>query len=794
MRDSYLLDDVLAAVDAHVGRKLFRECVRGLLREKCVLLATNALEVLEACDQVVVVDRGTLQAVGTFEQLKGREGVLKDLVAAREAVRGEEAKDGKDEVGERDEEGERDKQQEVKNGMERDDPNDPINANANDQPSISNDNNDNNDNNDTNSTNTITCNPNPNSTNAVTSHQNANEANQDPNILSPTPSTSPTPPPPTNPTPTGDLTEAEHRVEGTVSRGVYTLYLTAVGGGCVIAFLLFLYLLTEVLRVTTNYWVTLWSNNAAHRPPLFYIAGYAILAAVSILLLGVRTLSLYLAGIHASQALHDQLLRGLFFSPMAFFDRTPLGRITNRVSKDIYAIDKTLPSVFGSLLTSLFSVTATLCVLIIALPWFLAVIPFLAVYYLYEQQFYVHSSREIKRLESISRSPIYAHFGETLDGTAVIRAFQSQPRFISKNNTLLDSNQRAYFLISAANCWLGIRLEFAGTLLIGSAVVLSVASKRPENAVFTAMAAMAIAYALDITQSLNWLVRQVTEVQTQVVAVERVEEYAKLPREGAGESRLAPQGWPSRGEVEFRDVAMRYRPDLEPVLRHLSLHLRPAEKVGVVGRTGAGKSSLMLCLMRIVETDGGKILIDGIDIRTLSLQVLRAAIAIIPQEPRLFAGTIRSNLDPFQEYADEAIWSALERASMRAVVAENPAGLDAMVEEHGNNFSVGQRQLLCIARALLRKTKIILMDEATASIDLETDLKIQKTIRTQFGDCTVITVAHRIHTIIDSDRVVVMEMGEVKEFDTPAELLKNPKSMFSQLVEKSKQVDWSVCF
>ena len=239
---------------------------------------------------------------------------------------------------------------------------------------------------------------------------------------------------------------------------------------------------------------------------------------------------------------------------------------------------------------------------------------------------------------------------------------------------------------------------------------------------------------------------------------------------------------------------MRYRPDLEPVLRQLSLHLRPAEKVGIVGRTGAGKSSLMLALMRIVEIDGGKITIDGIDVQTLSLQVLRAAIAIIPQEPRLFAGTIRSNLDPFREYSDEAIWSALERASMKMVIVESPAGLETMVEEHGNNFSVGQRQLLCIARALLRKSRVILMDEATASIDLETDLQIQKTIRTQFADCTVITVAHRIHTIIDSDRVVVMDMGEVKEFDTPDALLKNPQSLFSQLVEKSKQIDSVVCW
>ena len=805
---------MLAAVDAHVGRRLFAGCVKGLLRGKCVLLATNALEVLEACDQVVVMTRGEVQAVGPFERVCEGSGVLADLVAAREAVRKGDGGEEGDKHNECDENDTHDTFDTLEHSNQRHDGHDAPHADKeiNDvskttqqhtemKPPIPTTHLD-----DLSTQQTNTVLSDPNSTDGTPNPNSSNTVSSDPN-----PATSPdaiTPSVISNSASSshpaastvaiapsaGDLTEKERRVEGTVSRSVYMLYLTAVGGMCVVMGLLSLYLFTEVLRVGTNYWVTLWSNDAAHRPARFYIAGYAALAALSVVLLGVRTLSLYLAGIRASRSLHDQLLCGLFFSPMSFFDRTPLGRITNRVSKDMYAIDKTLPATFGSLLTSLFSVAATLCVLVAALPWFLAILPIIAVYYLYEQRFYVRSSREMKRLESLSRSPIYAHFGETLDGTAVIRAFRSEDRFIGKSGKLLDGNQKAYFLQSAANCWLGLRLEFAGTTLVGAAAALAVAGKQAGNPGFTAGAALALAYALDVTQSLNWVVRQVAELQTQVVAVERVEEYANLPREGGNSSRQAPQGWPERGEVEFQNVVMRYRPDLEPVLRQLSLHLRPAEKVGIVGRTGAGKSSLMLALMRIVEIDGGKITIDGIDVQTLSLQVLRAAIAIIPQEPRLFAGTIRSNLDPFREYSDEAIWSALERASMKMVIVESPAGLETMVEEHGNNFSVGQRQLLCIARALLRKSRVILMDEATASIDLETDLQIQKTIRTQFADCTVITVAHRIHTIIDSDRVVVMDMGEVKEFDTPDALLKNPQSLFSQLVEKSKQIDSVVCW
>ena len=459
-------------------------------------------------------------------------------------------------------------------------------------------------------------------------------------------------------------------------------------------------------------------------------------------------------------------------------------------------MDKTLPGVFDSFLGCLFSVLATIIVILIAMPLFIVILIPLTAYYLYEQRFYVHSSREIKRLDSISRSPIYANFGETLDGTAVIRAYEAQKRFIEKNNELLDVNQRAYFIISSANCWLGIRLEFAGTVIIGAAMLLSVIGKNPTNFAFTSMAALAISYSLDTTQSLNWLVRMATDMETQIVAVERIEEYTNLPSEAPAHipGSVPPANWPSRGEINIEDLTMRYRPELESVLKHISLHIRPGEKVGVVGRTGAGKSSLVLCLMRIVELETGKIVIDGVNIRDIGLEDLRSSIAIIPQEPLLFSGTIRSNLDPFHQYSDEAIWSALEQASMKDVIAESGAGLDTPVEEHGNNYSVGQRQLLCIARALLRKSKVILMDEATASIDSETDMKIQSTIRTQFTESTVITIAHRIHTIIDSDRVLVLDLGEVKEYDQPGVLLENPKSLFSQLVEKSKEVEnWSVC-
>ena len=747
-----------------------------MLRGKCVVLVTHALEYLPACHNVVVMNKGTIEDQGDYAHVSAKQdGVLGGLLKAQAEARSQDAQSplspiGLDEV---------DGSTAVNDNGSDNNSNNTTNGNSN---NTANDNNNNtaNDNNN-NTANDNTANDNNNNT------ANDNTANNNNTTNNTTTNDN---------TKKGELTTTETRVTGEVKRSVYTLYFTAAGGMCIISIVMLLYLLAQVVRAINNWWLTYWTNNETLHPSIWFVGVYTGLGVATVIMSGVSPFSLFWTGLRASRRLHDGLLQGIMRSPMSFFDQTPLGRITNRISKDIYTVDKTLPGVFDSFLGCLFSVLATIIIILIAMPLFIVILIPLTAYYLYEQRFYVHSSREIKRLDSISRSPIYANFGETLDGTAVIRAYEAQQRFIEKNNELLDVNQRAYFIISSANCWLGIRLEFAGTVIIGAAMLLSVIGKNPTNFAFTSMAALAISYSLDTTQSLNWLVRMATDMETQIVAVERIEEYTNLPSEAPAHipGSVPPANWPSRGEIAIEDLTMRYRPELEPVLKHISLHIRPGEKIGVVGRTGAGKSSLVLCLMRIVELETGKIVIDGVNIRDIGLEDLRSSIAIIPQEPLLFSGTVRSNLDPFHEYSDEAIWSALEQASMKDVIAENATGLDTPVEEHGNNYSVGQRQLLCIARALLRKSKVILMDEATASIDSETDMKIQSTIRTQFTESTVITIAHRIHTIIDSDRVLVLELGEVKEYDQPGVLLEDPKSLFSQLVEKSKEVvNWGVC-
>ena len=758
------MDDPLSAVDAHVGRAIFRNCIRGLLRNKCVILVSHALEYLPVCDQVVVMEKGVITDCGSMKELsEKKEGVLANLLQAQKEAQAQTVQDDKKKV---------DKE---KDGMSPVSPVSPVTEDSMFTPLE-----------DAKNEVTVEQVETKKTYQVDTSKVEPQEISQETSTQQPSDIENQA----DSNNKKGELTTVETRVEGKVNRSVYKLYFQAAGGFCIITWVLITYIVTEICHAINDYWLTYWNNKTGNHAPLWYVGIYALLALLYVIVLSIRYASTYLTGLKASSALHDSLLAGIFRSPMSFFDQTPLGRITNRISKDIYTVDKTLPGVFASFLSCLFSVLATLVVITIAMPVFIVVIIPLVFYYLYEGKFYIKSSREIKRLDSISRSPIYANFGETLDGTPVIRAYQKQQQFIEKNYQLLDLNQRAYFIISSSNCWLGIRLEFAGTVIIGAAALLAVLFKDPSNIVFTSMAALAISYSLDTTQDLNWLVRMTTDMETQIVAVERIEEYSTLPSEAPSriEDHCPPDTWPSQGDITISNMTMRYRPELEPVLKHLSCHIQPGEKIGVVGRTGAGKSSLILCLMRIIEIEDGSIVLDGINIKDIGLDDLRGRIAIIPQEPLLFSGTLRDNLDPQHEYADEEIWSSLERAQMKNVIVDAPAGLDTIVEEHGTNYSVGQRQLLCVARALLRKSKVILMDEATASIDLETDMKIQKTIREEFSDSTVITIAHRIHTIIDSDRVMVLEMGELKEFDRPSVLLQNSESMFSQLVEKSKEV------
>ena len=390
---------------------------------------------------------------------------------------------------------------------------------------------------------------------------------------------------------------------------------------------------------------------------------------------------------------------------------------------------------------------------------------------------------QLKRLEAVSRSPVYAHFSESLGGMPTIRAFLAQDRMAQENLIKLDQNQRVFVMMMSSNRWLSIRLEFLGGLLILATAVNVVILR---NSLSPAAAGIALAYALQITSQLNLLVRMVTEVEGSFNAVERVQEYTAITPEAALEGpEYPPSAWPSDGRVELKDLVVSYRSGLDPVLKGLNVVIEPGMKIGVCGRTGAGKSSLFQALFRMMEASSGSITFDDVDISKLGLSAVRNAISIIPQEPVVFSGTLRFNLDPFDQYTDAELWDALDRASLKDFIGQRGENLNMKVLEGGDNFSVGQRQLLCLARALLRKSKILVLDEATANVDVETDALIQSTIRKNFSDRTSLTIAHRLNTIIDCDKILVLEFGRVKEYDTPKALLLNENSEFYSMVSET---------
>ena len=443
-------------------------------------------------------------------------------------------------------------------------------------------------------------------------------------------------------------------------------------------------------------------------------------------------------------------------------------------------------------------------------------------------------SRETKRLDSISRSPVFAHFSETLGGLGTIRAYDQSTRFIGEFEVKVNGNTRAYYNNKTADRWLSVRLEFLGAIIGGLAatfashVAISSAASSTSRDNFASIAGLSLTYAISVTGLLNWVVRSFAQMEAGMNAAERILHYTenipqeapsnvkdlqKLSKESSNDNDQSPipalmavkakggvetldKTWPSKGNITLNNLKMRYRPENPLVINGLDIHINGGERVGVVGRTGSGKSSLMLTLLRIVEpalfTDGDEekyqapILIDDVDVLRIGLTDLRSKIGIIPQNPVLFSGTIRSNMDPFNQSTDEQIWNALDRCGMKKVILEMPERLSAPVAEYGENLSQGQRQLLCLGRALLKKCHILLLDEATSSVDYETDATIQKTLREDFIGCTVLTIAHRVNTIMDSDKILVMKDGRVGEFDSPEKLLEDETSIFYDIVKHSQ--------
>ncbi|MCO5564932.1 hypothetical protein L7F22_018602 [Adiantum nelumboides] len=586
------------------------------------------------------------------------------------------------------------------------------------------------------------------------------------------------------------LIRSEERETGIVSWSVLNRYQEALGGGLVVCVFFVCYVMVEAARASSSIWLSLWTGP----PPgkvygaFVYTGVFALFSLLQIFTILSNSLWIISRSFLAAKRLHNNMLSAILRAPMSFFNSNPIGRVINRFAKDTADIDRSLASSANLFLGSMFQLCSTFVMIgVVSTASLWAILPLLIMFhaiYLYYQS----TAREVKRLDSISRSPVYAQFAEALNGLVTIRAYKAHDRMAKANGNTMDNSLRFTLVNVSSNRWLGIRLECLGGLMIWIIATFAVlANQRANQVTFAAQMGLLLSYALNITNLMTKTLRQASVGENSFNAVERVGKYIDIPPEAplTVESNRAPPGWPATGHIEFKNVVMRYRDDLPPVLIGLSAKIQPNEKVGIVGRTGAGKSSMFNTLFRIVEPESGQILIDACDISKLGLYDLRRSLSIIPQMPVLFSGTIRFNLDPFEEHCDSDLWEALGRAHLKDVVKKYPLGLDTKVAENGENFSVGQRQLISLARALIRRSKVLVLDEATASVDVQTDALIQKTIREEFKSCTMLIIAHRLNTVIDCDRIMVLDAGQVKELDTPEKLLFNECSLFSKMVEST---------
>lgn len=509
----------------------------------------------------------------------------------------------------------------------------------------------------------------------------------------------------------------------------------------------------------------------------------ALIASLFILTL-IRTTCFFVTCMRASINLHNRLFRSVIKAPIKFFDYNPIGILLNRVSSDMGIVDDLLPPTAFDTIEIFVNVLGTLVTVAIIYP--VNVLPAIVLCSIVAmiRLLYMRTVRSIKAIEGVTRSPVFSHLATSLNGLATIRALRVEPEFEAKFDQYQDIHSSTWFLFVASSRWLGISLDW---ISLGYITVITLVMTLTIGSTTGSQIGLAISSALFLSGSFQWGVRQSTEMESQMTSVSRIREYSELPEEPARYSKPGQEpapSWPELGQIEFKQVNLRYFENEAPVLKQLTFKINAGEKIGIVGRTGAGKSSIIAVLFRLTEPEGS-IIIDGIDTKSIGLHELRKKLSIIPQEPILFNGPIRRNLDPFGEYNDLDLWRALQQVKLDDVVRDLPGALDAELAEGGSNFSVGQRQLICLARAVLRQNRIIILDEATANVDPNTDKFIQNTISESFTNCTRLTIAHRLNTIMDSDRVIVMEAGQVKEFDIPHLLLQNENGFFSTLVKNT---------
>ncbi|KAJ8983672.1 hypothetical protein NQ317_003459 [Molorchus minor] len=717
--DIYLLDDPLSAVDTYVGRRLFEDCICGYLKAKCVVLVTHQLQYLKNVDTIYMLSDGKVERSGSYSELRAADNEFTKLLS---------------DIEEDEEKAEQRRKSKIKDGTE-----------------------------------------------------DKNETEDIP------------------------TQEMEERSSGTVSGKVYKSYMLAGGGWLKTALLFSAFVISQITASLTDYFVSIWSNLEQWRlengkmitkndlnsdkPPVINMEGtqwtlneiiteevaiylYSFLVIITMVLSITRSIAFFRYCMTASTRLHNTMFYKIVYATMRFFNTNPPGRILNRFSKDIGGIDETLPITIIDTMQIGMTVVAITMVIGSLNPWILIPTVIILTIFYFMRLVFLATSRDVKRIEGVTRSPIYTHLSASLQGLTTIRAFGAQERLTSEFDNFQDQYSAAYFMFLGANRSFGFWLDAHCVIYIA---LVTVSIFFIESEVFGGNVGLALTQSMGLTGMFQWGMRQWSELENQMTSVERVQEYVDVTPEANENTKDPPKNWPETGNVIFDKLCLRYDPDEPYILKYLSFEVKGQEKIGIVGRTGAGKSSLIAALFRLADIDG-KILIDNVNTKEIALNVLRSKISIIPQEPVLFSGTLRKNLDPFDEYDDEILWKALDEVELKNALSELPSGLDSKMSEGGSNFSVGQRQLVCLARAIIRNNKILVLDEATANIDPHTDALIQATIRNKFADCTVLTIAHRLHTIMDSDKVLIMDAGQVAEFDHPHILLQNTEGVFSKLV------------
>ncbi|KAK2888852.1 hypothetical protein Q8A67_014227 [Cirrhinus molitorella] len=728
--DIYLLDDPLSAVDAEVGRHLFEQCICGILKDKPRILVTHQLQYLKAANQILVLKEGHMVARGTYSELL-RSGV--DFTSLL-------------------------KKDEEEEGEKGEAPRSPRSRTL--------------------------------SQNSVRSHSSSVLSVKD----------------------DSDQLPAEHvqtvaeetRLEGTIGLHMYWKYFKAGANVLMLIVLVLLNLLAQTFYILHDWWLSYWATeqekldfnstiaNGTISPDTkelnlnFYLGIYAGLTGATIIFGFMRGLIMFNVLVSAAETLHNRMFNSILRTPVRFFDINPIGRILNRFSKDIGHLDSLLPWTFVDFIQVFLQIIGVIAVASSVIPWILIPVLPLLIAFLFLRRYFLRTSRDVKRIESTTRSPVFSHLSSSLQGLWTIRAFKAEERFQQTFDAHQDLHSEAWFLFLTTSRWFAVRLDGMCSVFVTITAFGCLLLKDRMNA---GDVGLALSYAVTLMGMFQWGVRQSAEVENMMTSVERVVEYTELESEAPWETdKRPPPDWPNRGLITFDRVNFSYSSDGPVILKNISAMFRPKEKVGIVGRTGAGKSSLISALFRLTEPEG-KILVDGVLTSEIGLHDLRQKMSIIPQDPVLFTGSMRKNLDPFSQHSDHDLWNALEEVQLKAAVEELPGKLETELAESGSNFSVGQRQLVCLARAILRKNRVLIIDEATANVDPRTDGLIQKTIRDKFRECTVLTIAHRLNTIIDSDRILVLDAGRIHEYDAPHILLQNHNGIFYKMVQQTGKAE-----